>query len=189
MQIFDVQKLIFEVSEGPGGVQGRLWRAFGVPIGFFGFLMRKCQKFVGFWRQVGAQVGAKKYIFGIKTWKIPFPKACWKNIDFYTILKPKSRLFRRRRTSKNSDFACEGCHFFENSLIEVGSRKKRARRRSGEAILGSKMGSKWEKWGPKGRSKSELFLRFKKVMQEHAGNFDRLGGPSPEITILMTSFQ
>ena len=35
--------------------------------------------------------------------------------------------------------------FLENSLIEVGSRKKKARRRSGEAILGSKMGSKWEK--------------------------------------------
>ena len=108
---------------------------------------------------------------------MPFPKACWKNIDFYTILKPKSRLFRRRRTSKNSDFACEGCHFFENSLIEVGSRKKRARRRSGEAILGSKMGSKWEKWGPKGRSKSELFLRFKKVTQEHAANLSEFWPP------------
>ena len=76
---------------------------------------------------------------------IAFVKACCKNLDFYMILKLKKMLFRRRRTSKNSDFACEGCHFFENSLIEVGSRKKRARRRSGAAILGSKMGSESEK--------------------------------------------
>ena len=74
------------------------------------------------------------------------------NKDFYTILKPKSRLFRRRRTSKNSDFACEEFHFLENALIEVGSRKKRARKRPGDAILGSKMVPKSEKWGPKGRS-------------------------------------
>ena len=28
-------------SEGPGGVQGRLWGVFGVPIRFVGILMRK----------------------------------------------------------------------------------------------------------------------------------------------------
>ena len=168
MQIFDVQKLIFEVSEGPGGVQGRLWRAFGVPIGFLGLLMRKWRKFVGFWRQVGAQVGAQKLYFCYKKLKNTVSKSMLEKHRFVYDFDDK----RRRRTSKNSDFACEGCNFFENSLIEVGSRKKRARRRSGEAILGSKMGSKWEKWGPTGRSKNELFLRFKKVMQEHAGNFE-----------------
>ena len=111
--------------------------------------------------------------------KIAFGKACWKKHRFLYDFDVKKMLFRRRRTSKNSDFACEGCHFFENSLIEVGSRKKRARRRSGEAILGSKMESKSEKWGPKGRSKSEFVLRFKKVTREHAGNFGCPGGSGP----------
>ena len=164
MKIFDVQKLIFEVFGGSWRRPGQALTGFWGSHLVFWALDAKMIKMIRFLTPSWGPSWSPK--IDIKTWKIPFPKACWKNIDFYTILKPKSRLFRRRRTSKNSDFACEGWHFLEHSLIEVGSRKKRARRRSGEAILGSKIGWKWEKWGPKGRLKSKLFLRLQKVTQQ-----------------------
>ena len=60
MQIFDVQRLILKVFGGSWRRPGQALVFFGVPIRFVGILLRKCKKMIGFWRQVGAQVGAQK---------------------------------------------------------------------------------------------------------------------------------
>ena len=52
------------------------------------------------------------------------------------ILNLKKMLFRRRRTSKNSDFACEGCIFFRKFAYRSWEPKKEGQ----EAVWGGHFG-------------------------------------------------
>ena len=158
MQIFDVQKLIFEVSEGPGGVQGRLWRAFGVPIGFFGLLMRKWQKFVGFWRQVGAQVGAPKLYFWYKNLeKYCFQKHVEKTLIFTRFWSPKVGFYEGAEPAKIAISLVRGVIFLKIRLSKLGAEKRGPGGGLGRPFWGPRWGQNGKNEVRKGDRKMSYF--------------------------------
>ena len=106
----------------------------------------------------------------LKINKMGFQEALRKKYDLGAIFWRKKSSFWRCERCKNEVFAWEGCNFWQNSSVDVGASKTELRRVVLGGFLGSKMGSKPEKWGPKGRWKVSYFQDRQRALRVILGN-------------------
>ena len=146
---------------GSGSVLERLggaWEEFREVLG--GLLVSRCRfvkKCEVLDPKLGSMLGQKNVFFDVENWKNGVPRGVAKKVRFWSDFLVKNWHFLKVREMQKCGFRLGGVHFLAKSSVDVGAWKTELRRVVLGGFLGAKMGSKLEKWGPKGRLKSELF--------------------------------